>query len=340
MFTIIQHRRRHVCESEQILTKKGMEIIFLDAQMGYDYLQRDDHLRHMNALDYSIRMRMSISLNNYEEMRDRYRLFLKNQCLNWYASERYAFLRIIQEIESLISHSLPGLLPSRVTMIKTTGKQEFGALYTSREALVLPRVEVVSGVILRFFPPAHRNMLKVLAHEMFHIFSFLNPDRRKKLYRIIGFEIAESVQLHPNLDRLRINNPDTHDIIPLIQVSNRETGRPFTAALLTISRYPEFVLGKKHLRQYAIARLFEMKCVNGVWQNVVSKEGCIKGYRFDDVSGFYEQVGTNTDYLIHPDEILAENVAIILMGKSKSDNIVTNRLNKSILRKITSIINA
>jgi hypothetical protein len=34
---------------------------------------------------------------------------------------------------------------------------------------------------------------------------------------------------------------------------------------------------------------------------------------FDQVSGFYEQVGRNTQYIIHPEEILADNFAMLVM---------------------------
>jgi hypothetical protein len=340
MFSIVQHRRQHVCGGGLNLAEKGMKIIFLDAQMGYEYLEKDDHIIRMNNLDYSIRMREHYSPVDHEEARDRYRLFLKNQCLNWHALEKYSILKVIREIESVASHSLPGLLPKLVFMVKTTGKQEFGALYTSRKALVLPRTEVLSGIFLRFIPPAHRNMFKVLSHELFHLFSFANPEQRKKLYRIIGFEIAESVQLHPNLGRLRITNPDAHGIIPLIRVSLRKTGRPFIAALLTISRLPQYIGGKNSLRHYATSRLFEMRCEDGVWRNVIDEKGYIKGYRFEEVSGFYEKVGTNTCYFFHPDEILAENLAIVLGDGEGMNKLHANDINRDILEKMISVINA
>lgn len=33
------------------------------------------------------------------------------------------------------------------------------------------------------------------------------------------------------------------------------------------------------------------------------------------ISGFFEQVGRNTNYIIHPEEILAENFALLIMDK-------------------------
>jgi hypothetical protein len=38
----------------------------------------------------------------------------------------------------------------------------------------------------------------------------------------------------------------------------------------------------------------------------------------DRVSGFFEQIGRNTRYIIHPEEILAENVALLVLGEKKA----------------------
>ena len=36
-----------------------------------------------------------------------------------------------------------------------------------------------------------------------------------------------------------------------------------------------------------------------------------------DVGQFFEQIGRNTGYIIHPEEILAENFALLLSGSSE-----------------------
>ncbi|MEO5722278.1 MAG: hypothetical protein ABIR71_12520, partial [Chthoniobacterales bacterium] len=37
-----------------------------------------------------------------------------------------------------------------------------------------------------------------------------------------------------------------------------------------------------------------------------------------EVSGFFEQVGKNTDYILHPEEILADNFALLVLGEKKA----------------------
>jgi hypothetical protein len=34
-----------------------------------------------------------------------------------------------------------------------------------------------------------------------------------------------------------------------------------------------------------------------------------------EVTGFFEQVGGNTQYIIHPEEILADNFALLVLGE-------------------------
>jgi len=36
-----------------------------------------------------------------------------------------------------------------------------------------------------------------------------------------------------------------------------------------------------------------------------------------EVSGFLEQIGRNTQYVIHPEEILADNFALLIIGEPK-----------------------
>lgn len=35
------------------------------------------------------------------------------------------------------------------------------------------------------------------------------------------------------------------------------------------------------------------------------------------VSGFFEQVGRNTNYVIHPEEILADNFSLLILGERR-----------------------
>ncbi len=48
---------------------------------------------------------------------------------------------------------------------------------------------------------------------------------------------------------------------------------------------------------------------------VVREGGKAKLVDAGEVTGFFEQVGQNTTYLIHPEEILADNFVLLVTGK-------------------------
>jgi hypothetical protein len=52
------------------------------------------------------------------------------------------------------------------------------------------------------------------------------------------------------------------------------------------------------------------------------------------VSGFMEQVGENTDYIIHPEEILADNFALLLLkDRAVRTPDVLNKMRAVLLKK-------
>ncbi len=63
--------------------------------------------------------------------------------------------------------------------------------------------------------------------------------------------------------------------------------------------------------------------------------------RIKNITGFYEQIGTNTQYIIHPDEVLADN--FVLMSLSIEDESVLKNFNirtpgKQLIDDLKSII--
>lgn len=52
------------------------------------------------------------------------------------------------------------------------------------------------------------------------------------------------------------------------------------------------------------------------------------------VSGFMEQVGRNTDYIIHPEEILADNFALLVLnGHDVASPEILRKIRELLMRK-------
>jgi hypothetical protein len=54
-------------------------------------------------------------------------------------------------------------------------------------------------------------------------------------------------------------------------------------------------------------------------------------YRVREVSGFFEQIGRNTRYIIHPEEIMADNFSLMLFGGTLSNPEIVEAL-RALLR--------
>jgi hypothetical protein len=150
----------------------------------------------------------------------------------------------------------------------------------------------------------------MLAHEIYHVVSRANPALSERLNQAIGFVKVENVIFPEEIRRRLISNPDalTNDHFIRVEVD----GEPVCAApllLFTIDRYDpssdkdffEFMefqyLAAAHVADRNPANLHLIP-----WQKA---------------SGFFEQVGWNTDYNIHPEEILAENFALLITGRGQ-----------------------
>jgi hypothetical protein len=52
------------------------------------------------------------------------------------------------------------------------------------------------------------------------------------------------------------------------------------------------------------------------------------------LSGFMEQIGRNTNYIIHPEEILADNFALLVLGEQKVPSPeIPQRMKEVLMRK-------
>ncbi len=149
----------------------------------------------------------------------------------------------------------------------------------------------------------------IFVHELFHIFSRYNPAIRDKLYSILGYHPCGAPIKYPD-SVVRITNPDAPVTEHYITVSYR--GEPLAVAPIYYSNSETYKGGGLFdYIQYGLMAVEESsegwkyKLVNG--EPLILKES--------DVEGYWEQVGRNTDYDIHPEERMAENFNILCSGR-------------------------
>lgn len=276
-------------------------VIFATADTGRELLTtRDEFVERLSPFDRAARLKTSDTVSEA-----RYLEFVGNSVLEWTADERQRVLAELRAIGPRIA-TLAASLPKVILMIKTTGAEEGGAPYTRANAVVLPQALLAS--------PAEK-LRATISHELFHVLSRTNPELRDRLYAVIGFEPCRELEIPVELRSRKITNPDAprnQHCIRLEAAGKQEWAIPI---LLANSETYDRERGGQFFDYLELWFLVVERRGNGAAVMPVYEAARPKLLQFREVSRFFEQVGRNTNYIIHPEEILADNFALLVTGQ-------------------------
>lgn len=267
---------------------------YIDANEARTLLSKEDATtRQWSRFDYEAR------LGKKGGTRQELMRFIADQARDWSKEDKQ---RMQEAADSLNSHikalNLSLTLPQEIRILKTTMAEEGGAGgYTRMDYIV------VEEQIARMKP---QQASYLLAHELFHVLTRNNPDFREKMYKLIGFNIVpEEFEVPADLRDVVITNPDVNRFDSYARFRIKSEERP--CAMLIYANKP-YEGGS--FFNYLTIGLMPLK--DG---KAEQKDGKTVIYGIKDAENFFEQVGRNTNYIINPEEILAENFAFLLTRK-------------------------
>jgi hypothetical protein len=273
--------------------QNGAAFLFADREQARAVLgARDDYVRATGELERSATLRTAETVNE-----ERFAARMADQARAWNGSEQRLLEPLLARLERFVSGT-KWRRPAPILIVKASDELLEGSPHTRANAIVLPEGELSRG-------PG--NLAYVLAHELFHVLSRADAALREELYAAIGFRPCARVEMTEPLRRLRITNPDAVESRHAVQV---RVGDRATEAL-------PFV----HLP----AREFDPRAgfialLTVSWLPVQrSGERCVvapgsPSLRPEQLEGLYEQIGRNTEYTMHPEEILADNFALLFFS--------------------------
>ena len=215
---------------------------------------------------------------------------LKNQGSGWIAGKKDLAetsmgkaLRIIEPYARF--------LPESLILCGTTGLEEPGSAYCRGENIIV----LTERAAVR----SEESLTRLLVHELFHILSRNNPEIRKKLYNSIGFDITSPVRVAESLEVLRVTNPDASELTACFRAETSDGVFPLHPALISKSPF----------------RAVEMDNISKHIELLFYHEETERGFLLEDILNYYASIGNNTGYIIHPEEILAENFVFLAYGE-------------------------
>jgi hypothetical protein len=277
-------------------------------------LERDAFAESLSRFDRQSRLDTTRDVTTDELLR-----FAAEQVLPWTDEDAQ---RVAEAAASLREKLQPlgDVFPREVLLIQTTGREEGDAAYTRGEAIILP-----TGKIRQ--PPAR--LERLLTHELFHILSRHNPKLRKRLYAVVGFEVCDDIPLPAGLKDRKITNPDAPRIDCVIRLEF--DGRAAACAPVLIASAEDYQSGARGgFFKYLQFRLMEVQPLGtGFAPKLVG--GAAVLHESKDADNYFEQIGRNTGYIIHPDEILADNFVYLVQ---KRENLDTPRIIEAMAREL------
>jgi quinol monooxygenase YgiN len=288
------------CLTEATLSDR---LRFADIDRAREILGRSDEwARQLSAFDRGIRQRTlePTTTRGFLE-------FVSGEAAAWTEDEQVYWRSLVDQL----SEALEGLnldIPD-VFMVKTTGLEELNAVYVRNRSIIFPqgRIAVAGDVRRDFF---------LLAHELFHLLSLEHPAWRDELYALLGFRRFAGLEYPAELEDRRLSNPmygSRYEYVLTVQTASGPVD--VTPAYQAAVPLEEFMaISEDGMSMGAVFEAIDFVLLPvDTATRAVLRDG--SGYpilhRFGDTD-WIERMQRNSSYIIHPDEVMAENFALLM----------------------------
>jgi hypothetical protein len=222
----------------------------------------------------------------------------------WTAHEKMNWRALVGKL----SDAMTGLnlhVPN-IDLVKTSGEEEFDAAYTRRHAIMFP--ESVTSL-----PETDsRGAYFLLAHEVFHVLSRTDSHLRDELYALLGFKTVDGFEYPADLEERRISNPDAFEYSHTLTVQSGAEGvdvMPVIQSLLPLHeviQLPNF---------FDAVDIVLLSVDAGTGEALRDGNGDLIKYNFGNTN-WISLLLRNSSFIIHPEEILADNFATLMEWRS------------------------
>lgn len=236
--------------------------------------------------------------------------YLQRDMESFSPEESVRVAKVMQDVFNTCQSVAPGLFPDTLVMLKTKGKHYGPSVYYTREnCIVVPANALTEDMRPQF--------TSTMYHELFHVYSRLNPAKRTRLYKLIGFETIGlgRLRLPEQLAARVLHNPDGVDFAQKITLDTGN-GKTIDAIPVIYANHPGFRPEIQDFFGYVEFNLYQIELMpDGAWKALTKDDGYTSLLDLKNLPDFFRQIKDNTGYIIHPDEVLADNFAFLMQGK-------------------------
>jgi hypothetical protein len=251
----------------------------LDKAQGRAVLRKKDvFLNQLTGAGRSWRMKVNRTPSVKE-----YLDFVEAQVLAWSSEEAARLSATIERLKPIFA-ALNVRFPWPVSFIRTTDKGE-AAPHTRMQAVVLTTDFIRNA--------SDEDLFFTLAHELWHVYSRAFETTRDEAYALINYRpLRREIKLSSDNQLRRQTNPDAPELRFAIELTDQEvwSGAPG----------PHYLYGRPYFQVLS----------GGRPKGQVLTESWVRNN-----TNFWSLVTRNTSYIIHPEEHMADNFAMLVTGR-------------------------
>lgn len=284
----------------------------VEAGKAITYDLRDGYFEKVNSSEMSIQMHQAIAAGQTREsLLPAYLDYLKKDVEGFSADDSKFIEGVMEKVFKTVQAVSPDIFPDTLKLIKTKGRHYGdGVWYTRENCIIIPADELGRRKTNPF--------TTTMYHELFHVWSRLNPTKSDRAYQLIGFEGLgyQNLILPPGLAARALYNPDGVDFAQKIALAQTD-GSAIYAIPIIYSNHLGWTDEQKTFFAYLEFNLFQIeKQADNKWKVVVKEDGYSSTLNIQGQPDFFRQIKDNTGYIIHPDEVMADNFAFIMQERN------------------------
>lgn len=273
----------------------GTKLVFVSKEEGAKLMgTSDEYSRTLSKYDVASRTQ-----NPSNSQEQQYLAFAAAQAQQWEENEIAVLkIKIMQVKEKIENLGLKLNFPNEIKLVKSSLQEEGGVISYTRTNYIVMKGDVTEDFII---------------HELFHILTRYNTDKRDEMYKTINFNKSNRITYPEAIKDRIITNPDA----PFLE-------HTITLTIDGMKREAVFILHAES--DYESGSFF-----NQMKQKLMLVEGAANDKEpilidgqpilldFSAASDLKDKIGRNTDYTLHPEEILADHFIMLVKPKTAAD---------------------
>jgi hypothetical protein len=273
----------------------GTKLIFVSKEEGAKIMGTSDE--YSQALSkFDIASRTYNPANNEEQ---HYLAFAAAQTQEWEENEITVLkIKILQVKEKIEKLGLKLNFPSEIKLVKSSLQEEGGVISYTRTNYIVMKGDVSEEFII---------------HELFHILTRFNPEKRDELYKTINFNSSNRISYPDAIKDHIVTNPDAPFLEHTINLTIDGEQKEAVFILYTGKDYES----GSFFNQWQQKLMLVEGGANSKTPVLANNAPILLD--FSAASDLKDKIGTNTSYTLHPEEILADHFIILVKPEPASD---------------------